>query len=183
MSITFGSSSAPSQVTINLDALFSQSLAKYSKTMSNNISTANAFLHMMKSGDLYESDNGGTDIRLPLMYALAPMDSYDGYDELSDAITDGVTQSVWEWRQCAVPISYSMREVIQNKEKLIDLVDTKISQAEMGFQEGWSNHFFNGAGTGSIATPYTSPINGSSSFEPLAKLIKFDPTTSTAIEY
>lgn len=181
MSITFGSSSAPSQVTINLDALFSQSLAKYSKTLSDNIASANAFFHLMKKADFYQGEDGGTDIRLPLMYALSAMDSYDGFDELGDNQTDGVTQSVWQWRQEAVPITYSMREVIQNKEKLIDLVETKITQAEMGFAEGWPTHFFQGAGTGQLATPRTSPINGSLSIEPIGELISYTPTTSATI--
>lgn len=178
MSITFGSSSAPSQVTINLDALFSQSLAKYSKTLSDNIASANAFMHLMKKSNFYTGENGGTDIRLPLLYALSTMDSYDGFDELGDTQTDGVTQSVWEWRQEAVPITYSMREVIQNREKLIDLVETKITQAEMGFQEGWPTHFFQGAGTGLLATPRTSPINGSLSINPLGLLVSYTPTAS-----
>jgi hypothetical protein len=34
---------------------------------------------------------------------------------------------------------------------------------------------------GSIKTPYISPINGSSSIEPISKLIDFTPTTSTSI--
>ncbi len=181
MSITFGSSSAPSQVTINLDALFAQSLAKYSKQMSNEISSANAFFHMMKESLGYEGDDGGTDIRLPLLYGLTAGDSYDGYDELPDTLTDGVTQSVWEWRQMALPISYSMKEVFQNKEKIIDLVDTKIEQATLGFQEMWPTHFFQGAGTAALATPRTSPVNGSSSIEPLAKLIHFTPSSSVTI--
>lgn len=181
MAITFGSSSAPSQVTINLDALFAQSLAKYTKQMADNIASANAFFHLMKKGDYYESENGGTDIRIPLLYALATGDSYDGYDELADSLTDGVTQSIWQWRQMAVPISYSMKEVIQNREKLIDLVDTKMTQAELGFQEMWPTHFFNGAGGALLASPRTSPVNGSLSIEPLAELIHFTPTSSLAV--
>ena len=181
MSITFGSSSAPSQVITNLDALFSQSLAKYSKTLSDNVSSTNAFFHSMKAGKSYEGEDGGTDIRLTLMYALSQMDSYDGYDELGDTPTDGVTQSVWPWIQLAVPITYSMKEVIQNKEKLIDLVDTKINQAEMGFQEGWPTSFFNGAGDGLLATPKSSSFNGSNHMEPLAKLINYTPSNTLAV--
>lgn len=181
MSITFGSSSAPSQVITNLDALFSQSLAKIQKSMSDEISSANAFFHLLKEAGYYDGEDGSTDIRQPTMYALATGDTYSGYDELADSPIDGVTQSVWEWRMMAVPISYSMEEVIKNKEKIIDLVDTKMEQASLGFQEMWPTHFFQGAGAAALFTPRTSPINGSSSIEPIGKLIDFDPTASRSI--
>jgi hypothetical protein len=182
MGITFGNGSAPSQITINFDALFTQSLANYGKSMADNISSANPFMHKLRKSSFYQSEDGGTDIRLPLLYALAQADSYADYDELGDATTDGVTESVWEWRQQAVPISYSMAEVLKNRgKKLIDMVDTKMMQAEMGFQEHWPTVFFQGSGDAALGTPKTSPVNGSSNIEPLPKLVAFDPTTSTSI--
>lgn len=42
MSVTFGSSSAPSQVTTNLDSLFGLSLAAYRKQLIDNIGATNA---------------------------------------------------------------------------------------------------------------------------------------------
>lgn len=185
MAITFGSSSAPSQKTINLDALFAQSIANHNKKLHDNIGAANAFFHEIMKGDLYESKDGGTHFEEPLMYGLSPMDWYDGGDELPSTPTDGVTSAIYQWRQAAVPITYTMREVIQNSGpgRLLNLVNTKIKQAEMGFQEGFSNALMLGAVPqgGALTTPASSTVNGSSGINPLPLLIKFDPTTSTSI--
>ena len=183
MGVTFGSGSAPSQVTVNLDSLFGTSLAAYRKTLIDNIGAINAFFHEIIKGELYEGQDGGAYIQEPLMYALAAADSYDGYDELSTLPTDGITDAIWQWRQCASPIAYSMKEVKQNKQKIVDLVKSRIMQAEMGLQEYFSQSLLWGAGAdgGAITSPRTSPVNGSLSIEPLGELIAFDPTTSVSV--
>lgn len=183
MGVTFGNSAAPSQVTLNLDTLFGLSLAAYRKELIDNIGATNAFLHEMITGDMYEGQPGGSYIQTPLMYALAPMDTYDGYDELSTVPIDGVTDSIYQWRQCAAPIVYSMKEVKQNKQKLVSLVKTKIKQAEMGLQEGFAQMLMWGAGGqgGSIRSEYVSPANGSLGVTPMAKMIDFTPTVSSVV--
>src|SRR5580692_1260414 len=113
MSVTFGSSTAPSQVTLNLDSLFGTSLAAYKKELVDNIGATNAYFHEMITKDLYESQEGGSYIQAPVMYSLAPADTYDGYDELSTLPTDGITDAIQLWRQYASPIAYSMKEVKQ----------------------------------------------------------------------
>src|SRR5258706_11893846 len=122
MALTFGSTAAPSNVTTYLDSLFAQSLANYRKQLIDNIGATNAILYEILKGDAYEECNGGTYIAENLMYALAPSDSYDGYDEFSTIPTDGIGQAQYEWRQQASPIAYSMKEVFQNQNKLSDLV-------------------------------------------------------------
>jgi len=183
MSITLGST-APSQITLNLDDVFAQSLANYQKEMIDNIGKELPFLFMLLASGQYQGTDGGTDLRGPLMYAMNTMDSYDGYDEMGVLPTEGVTQWVDEWRQCATPIVYSMKEVIQNARQIVDFVETRIKQAEMGIHEGWSDAFFTGAGATSAAllrTPKTSPINGSSYFNPIGKLIDYVPTNSSTV--
>ena len=183
MSITFGSGAAPSQVTLNLDSLFGLSLAAYRKTLVDNIGAINAFFHEIIKGELYESQDGGSYIQEPLMYALTPADSYDGYDELSTLPTDGITDAIFQWRQCAAAIVYSMKEVKQNKQKIVDLVKSRIMQAEMGLQEYFSQSLLWGAAAdgGSLISPRTSIVNGSSSIEPLPEIIMFDPTQNLSI--
>ncbi len=181
MSLTFGSTSAPSNITTYLDSLFALSLANYRKTMVDNIGSSNPFLNKLLKANYYEPADGGTYIAENLMYALATMDSYDGYDELGDTPTDGISQAQFEWRQLAAPIMYSMKEVIQNQHKLDDLVKARIMQTEMGIQEGWATQFFQGAGNGALATPRTSAINGSSGIDPIGKMIQFDPTVTSLV--
>jgi hypothetical protein len=185
MAITFGATSAPSQVTTNLDSLFGLSLPAYRKELIDNIGATNAFFfEMMRKEGLYESQDGGTYIQVPLMYGLQTADSYDGYDELASIPVDGVTDCIFEWRQCASAIVYSMKEVKQNKQRLVQLVKTRIKQAEMGLQEYYSQSLMWGSANqagGTLKTPYVSPINGSLSIEPIGKLIDYLPTLSVSI--
>ena len=184
MAVTFGSNSAPSQVTTNLDSLFGLSLPAYRKELIDNIGATNAFFFEIMRKDLYESQDGGTYIQVPLMYGLQVADSYDGYDELASIPVDGVTDCIYQWSQCAAAIVYSMKEVKQNKQRLVNLVKARIKQAEMGLQEFFSQALMFGSANqagGSIKTPYVSPINGSSAIEPISKLIDFTPTTSTSV--
>ncbi len=185
MAVTFGSSSAPSQVTTNLDSLFGLSLPAYRKELIDNIGATNAFFfEIMGKEGLYESQDGGTYIQVPLMYGLQTADSYDGYDELASIPVDGVTDCIYQWSQCAAAIVYSMKEVKQNKQRLVSLVKARIKQAEMGLQEFFSQALMWGSANqagGSLKTPYVSPINGSLAIEPIGKLIDFTPTTSTSI--
>ncbi len=181
MALTFGSSTAPSQVITNLDALFTQSLANYKKNLVDNIGASNALLYDLLKGDMYESADGGTYLTENLLYALGVMDAYDGYDELAISVTDGITQAQYEWRQLATPIAYNMKEVIQNQHKLVDLVESKIKQAEMGMQEGWAQHFMWGAVPqgGALTSPRTSPSNGASSIDPLPRIVSYNTTNLT----
>lgn len=182
MAVTFGAASAPSQVTVNLDSLFGLSLAAYRKELIDNIGAINSFFFEIISRELYEGQDGGTYIQIPLMYGLQSADFYDGYDELSTVPVDGVTDAIWQWRQCAAAIAYSMKEVKQNKQKLVDLVKARIKQAEMGLQEVFAQALMWGSATqsgGTLFTPYTSPINGSSGIEPLWEIISNTfPSTS-----
>ncbi len=179
---TFGAS-GPSQVTLNLDSLFGLSLAAYRKELVDNIGAGNAFLFEIIKGESYESQDGGSYIQEPLMYALQAADTYDGYDELATLPVDGISDTIWDWRQCAAAIVYSMKEVKQNKQRLSSLVKARIKQSEMGLQELFAQMLMWGAGMqgGALTSAYISPVNGSSGIDPLPLLIAFDPTTSTSV--
>lgn len=180
---TFGQPSAPSQVTTNLDSVFATSLANYRKTIIDNIGASNAFLFDLMKSDMYESAEGGTYLAEDLMYALTPSQSYDGYDTLPDTPTDGITQVLYEWRQQATPISYSMREVIQNKQMLVNLVKSRIKQGEMGIQEGFAQAMWWGAAAtgGNIYDQQINPSNGSLNIEPIPRLVGFSLPANTVI--
>lgn len=180
--ITFGSTSAPSNISQYMDSVFGLSLANYRKELTDNIGATNSFLYTLLKEDSYESADGGTWIQEPLMYALAPADSYDGYDELSTTPTDGITDAIYQWRQMASPIVYNMREVILNQHRIVDLVKARIKQAEMGIQEGFAQALMWGAqsnGGTTLITPRISTVNGSSGVEPLNEFIRKDPTSAT----
>lgn len=176
--LTFGDTAAPSDIAMYFDALFTQSLKNARGVLIDNIGASNAVFNKVIGGDQYESADGGTYIEEELMTALTVAESYDGMDELSTAETDGVTAVQYEWRQIAAPVVYSMKQVIQNKRRILDLVKTKMTQCRMGLQEGMSGAFMRGAGDAAIQTAKTNPINGSLNINPLGLLIKYDPTTT-----
>jgi hypothetical protein len=174
MALTFGTQTAPNNITTYLDSVFATSLANYRKTLIDNIGATNAILYDLIKGESYEEADGGTYIAEELMYGLAPADSYDGYDDLSTQPTDGITQAQFEWRQIASPVAYNTKEVIQNQHRIINLVKARIQQSELGIQENWAQAFMWGAGTSYLTTPRTSPVNGSYHVEPLPKLVSYN---------
>lgn len=179
--LTLGDTASPAQLSIYFDSVFSQSLPSYKNRITDNIGNLNAVLKKILDSDMYESDEGGTYWFEDLLYAFASMEAYDGYDELSTATTDGVTQAQYTWAQLAVPTSYSMKELIQNRRRVTNLVKTKILQMDLGFQEGFATDFMQGSGDGALHTPKTNPINGATSINPLPLLVKYDPTTGNDV--
>jgi hypothetical protein len=180
LALTFGNTSAPNNITTYLDSLFATSIANYRKTLTDNIGASNAVFHEIMKSDAYESCEGGTYIGEPLMYGLAAADFYSGYDELSTLPTDGISQADFPWAQMACPIVYNMKEVFQNKNKIVDLVKARISQAEMGIQETFAQAFLwgNYNNGGAITTEYVSSLNGSTGITPLPKLISYNTSGS-----
>lgn len=185
MAITFGPSGKPSQITINFNAQFATSLANYRSTLQDTISESNAFFHELKKRGYWQSRDGGAFIAEDLMYELGAFDSYSSHDEMSDTPTDGITQVQFEWVQGAVPITYSEKERKMNKHRLVDLVQSKIKQAAMGWVEAFNKALLQGSlsqpGGTSLLTPYVSPLNGSNFIDPLPRLIAYDPTTSMSV--
>jgi hypothetical protein len=181
MAITRGDSGAPSQVTSNLDAVISSTLDKVRSTLTDNIGTENAFFHKLMKNGQYEAYNGGISIREPLMYALGTAEAYSGYDELASDPIDGITTAVYQARQLAVPISYSMQEAIENKHQIFDLVKAKIEQSRLGISEGFASHFMQGSGSGALATAKVNASTGASSIDPVALMVSQSPSTSSTL--
>ena len=177
---TYGTSGQPNASTYNYDALVSQSLANYRKTLQDQVSTSNAFYKMIP----WESQDGGLHVAENLMHALGTADSYDGYDELPLTPIDGITQSQWQWAQAAAAISVSEKERKQNKHRITNLITSKIMQAEMGFKEFYAKNFLRGSlesGGSLLHSPYTSSVNGAAFVDPLPRLVSYAPTTSLEI--
>lgn len=178
--ITFGDTSSPSDIAMYFDTIFTQSLPNYRKKLTDNIGLDNAILDAIMKGEAYEAYEGGIAIEEPLLYGLATMDWYDGADELPDGDVDGVTQGIWQAKQAAIPVSYTMKDIIQNRQKILSFVKTKMMQSEMGISEGFAQAMIVGAGDAATRTSRTG-INGASAISTLASLIDFTPTTSRVI--
>jgi len=176
--INFGAA-APVTENINLDSLFSTTLANYRKKLIDQISTTNAFMHELMKPATYESADSGTHIHENLLYGLSDADAYAGFDELPTLPTDGMTAALFEFRNMAAACSYSMEQVRANRSpaKLIDFVSSKVKQCELGLQESFGTALWQGAGSGALTTPKQSPVNGAFFIDPIGKMISTTPTT------
>lgn len=177
---------AVSSLTLNYDAILSTTLFNWSKTLQDQISTANAFLYTLmkkQSGGYVTVGDIGDRMQVPLMYELGQADSYSGYDVLDTSPMEGITSAFYDWRQASVPIAISGLERKKNagEEKMIDLLDAKSKQALAGVKTFLNQALLYGAGGTSITSAYVSSFNGSSFVDPLPLLVKYDPTTSTVV--
>lgn len=173
-------------LTTEYNALLSTTLFNYHRTLMDNISKTNVLLHQLMhvvEGGWELVDDIGDRMQVPLMYELGNADSYSGYDPLDVTPMDGITSAFWEWRQCSVPIAISSLERKKNKgrARILNLLESKTKQAEMGIHEFFNRRFLVGAGGSTITTAYVSPVNGSSFIDPLPLLIMGNPTSSTVI--
>lgn len=183
---TYGSGSAPSQNTINYDAILSTSLFNYQRTLTDNISKSNAFFYRIQENGMYESLDGGVAIQIPLMYALGAADWYEGYDTLNTDPTDGITSAFFDWRQLAVPVAISRKEERQNAstDRIIDLLKSKIMQAELGIKETFSRATLQGSyasGGADITANASSAFNGATGIEPIFNLVSSSPSANKSI--
>jgi hypothetical protein len=137
----------------NVGVLLSTTLKKYRKTLTDNIHKSNAvFLQLKKSGSMREED-GGERIVEPLMYGKnTTAGSYDGYESLDTTPQTGIDSAEFNWKQYSVSISISGKEERQNAgtSRIINLLESKTTQAEMSLTEELTTGLFsNGTGNGS----------------------------------
>lgn len=176
----------PSSLTLDYDAVLSTTLFNYRRRLEDNISKTNALLFMLmraREGGYRTLDAIGDRMQVPLMYELGTADSYSGYDVLDVTPMDGITSAFWDWRQASVPIAISGLEEKKNasEARIIALLESKVTQADMGIREFFNKRMLVGAGGSAITSAYTSAANGSVFLDPMPLLVKLDPTTSTVV--
>lgn len=173
--------------TVTYDDLWTQTLQNYRQTLEDVVSNSNnLFNTLMKGrGGVYEgTDNIGTQINIPLMTEIGTFDSYSGYDELNTSPMEGVTAALFDWRQASIPVSISGLEERMNagsEVQLVNMLKSKVKQAEIGIQEGFARALLQGNGGAAIRTPRTSVVNGSVFIDPLPKLVDFTNNRAVAV--
>lgn len=96
----------------------------------------------------YKKVSGGTDIRCPLEYAEGAFQWFSGAETLTTQDTDSFTAAVYDWRQCAAPITISRIDELKNMgdAQVVDFVKSKMKNAEKTMRQNLSEAFYN-AGT------------------------------------
>lgn len=137
---TIGDGGAPSQNTVNYDALLTTTLDAYvgSGSLFDSIFKDSAFLAFLRMSNAIQKQDGGERIRAPLMYGTnSTVKSYSQYETLDTTPQDGMTTAFYPWKEIGGTISISRLEERQNSGEaaILNLLESKIRQAEMSMRE------------------------------------------------
>lgn len=119
--------------TPNLSELITSTLRNRTGKLADSVTDNNAILYKLKQKGRVKPASGGRTIVQELEYTEnTNFMWYSGYDPLSTAVQDVFTAAEFDWKQCAVAVTISGLEQLQNsgKEKIIDILDARISNAE-----------------------------------------------------
>jgi len=176
---TIGESTAPSQHTINYDALLSTTLFAYRDTLVDNIFLDSAFLAGMREFGGVDRQDGGERIAMPLMFGKnETVKSYQNYDVIDTTPQEGLTTAFYEWKELAGTVSISRKEERQNsgEARLINLLQSKTQQAEMSMREELNLQLLQG--TQDNSDTEFNPGNSGKDLNPLGYFLNKDNTAN-----
>lgn len=117
----------------------------HSKDITDAVSNHNALYRKINEKKRKRIEDGGLSIVANLEYAEnSTYQRYDGYDELNLAPSDVLTAAEYPWRQAAVNVSASGREIRMNsgENRMVNLVKTRISNAKKSAANGMSRDIY-----------------------------------------
>jgi len=117
----------------NLTDIVATTIQSRTGIIADNVTKNNALLSRLKTRGNIRTFSGGNVILEELSHAENGNASwYSGYETLPVAAQDVVSAASYNIKQCAVPITISGLEQLQNagKEQIIDLMEARISVAE-----------------------------------------------------
>lgn len=136
--------------------LVSTTFRKHRKEIKDNLSNRNALLkYMMKRGNMRKED-GGLTIATPLDYAAnGTYQRYSDWDTLNISQSDVISSAEYQWRQIALNVVASGRELRINSgdSRIINLAKARIKNAIRTFNNSFSSDLYS---AGSL----TNQING-----------------------
>jgi hypothetical protein len=135
----------------NFDIIASTTLDNYIPKLVENVFSARPFVHFLNQSGQIKTKSGGAQIVQPLMTGLnTTFGSYADYDVIDTTAQTGVTAANFPWRQLAISISVNGIEIAENSgdQQVVDLMETKIEQAEQTFLEKLDEMLITSDGTG-----------------------------------
>lgn len=175
---TIGDGGAPSQNTVNYDALLTTTMDAYvgSGSLFDNIFKDSAFLAYLRMSNAIQRQDGGERIRAPLMYGTnSTVKSYELYDTLDTTPQDGITTAFYPWKEIAGTISIARKEERQNSGEaaILQLLESKIMQAEMTMREEVNSQLVQGT----VSSATFVPGNDAKDMFPLGYFLRKDNST------
>lgn len=136
--------------------LVTTTFRKHRKEIKDNLSNRNAFLkYMMKRGNM-RTEDGGLTIATPLDYqANGTYQRYSDWDVLNITASDTISSAEYQWRQIALNVVASGRELRINsgEARIINLAKGRMKNAIRTFNNNFSSDLYS---SGSL----TNQVNG-----------------------
>lgn len=154
----------------SFDQLASTTLRNYQSQFADNVSNHIPFMKYMKMKGMIK-ESGGSTLVEPIIYDFnGTANSYSRMETLDTTEQEGLSAAEYNWKQVSVQISINGLDRTLNggKEKVIDLLESRIQQAELSIENKISVMLF-GDGTG----------NSGKDVLGIEAIIKQDPTTGT----
>jgi len=134
--------------------LVSTTFRKHRKKIADNLSTRNALLKYMERRGNMKLEDGGLTIATPLDYAAnSTFQRYSDWDTLSIAASDVITAAEYNWKQIALNVVASGRELRINsgESRIINLAQARITNALRTFANTFcSDLYSSGSATNQI---------------------------------
>lgn len=134
----------------NLSEITTTTIRNRSRMLADNVSDNTALLFRLKRRDKIRPVSGGETILQELEYAEnSTYQRYSGYQVLDISPSDVISAAEFAWKQAAVAVSISGLEQLKNsgKEKMIDLLEARIGNAERTFINNLSNDIYSDGST------------------------------------
>lgn len=155
---------------VNYNNVLATTIESRTGELADNVSKNNALLYRLDQRGNRRPVSGGTKIVEELEYGESDNVWYSGYDTISFTNPPVFTAAEYAWKMLAAPVGISGEELLMNsgKERIIDLMEAKINNAEKTLRNAMSAGIFSD-GTGSSGKQLTG----------LKALVADDPTTGT----
>lgn len=125
--------------------LVSTTFRKHRKEIKDNVSKNNALVaRMMKKGN-YNREDGGLTIAVPLDYqSNSTYQRYSDWDMLNISQSDVITAAEYQWRQIAINVVASGRELRINsgESRIINLAKARMKNAIRTFKNNFSSDVY-----------------------------------------
>lgn len=136
--------------------LVTTTFRKHRKDIKDNLSNRNALLKYMQKRGNMETEDGGLSIATPLDYAAnSTYQRYSDWDTLNISASDVISSAEYQWRQIALNVVASGRELRINsgESRIINLAKARIKNAIRTYNNNFSSDLY------SLGT-LTNQING-----------------------
>lgn len=125
----------------NISEIMTTTLESRTGALADNVTDNNAILRRLSERGKIRPVSGGNVIYQELEYAEnSTYKRYSGYETLDISPSDVFTAAEFAWKQAAVAVTVSGLEQLQNsgKERIIDLIESRVANAEKTMQNNIS---------------------------------------------